>query len=233
MGLAGVILAAGESTRMGRDKALLPWPPDRATESEHVGPDAPVRAGEPGSPSAAPASTRPSASGTLLSNAIEALSRYCDLVIVVGGKNAAALAPVVYGCGAFLLLNPDPDLGQFSSLQCGLREVLKRGWDTAMITLVDRPSVAADTLGSLVNTFTHRSHDIWAIVPEYQGKHGHPIVIGREMIEAFLKAPGASNARDVEHMNQRHISYFAVSDLAVIANVDTPEDYASLHLQKS
>src|SRR5580692_4449647 len=25
--LCGVILAAGESSRMGRDKALLPWPP--------------------------------------------------------------------------------------------------------------------------------------------------------------------------------------------------------------
>ena len=25
--LYGVILAAGESSRMGRDKALLPWPP--------------------------------------------------------------------------------------------------------------------------------------------------------------------------------------------------------------
>jgi len=58
-------------------------------------------------------------------------------------------------------------------------------------------------------------------------------VIGRELMEAFLKAPATSNARDVEHMNQEHISYLAVSDLAVIANVDTPEDYDSLQLQKS
>ena len=29
--LCAVILAAGESSRMGRDKALLPWPPEGST----------------------------------------------------------------------------------------------------------------------------------------------------------------------------------------------------------
>jgi molybdenum cofactor cytidylyltransferase len=201
MGLAGVILAAGESTRMGRDKALLPWPPN------------------------APAG------GTLLSTAINGLSEFCDLVTVVCGKNEAALRPVIYGCGAFLVQNPNPDVGQFSSLQVGVREVLNQGRDSAMVTLVDRPPPQSTTLQSLMDAFTSRDHSVWSVVPEFQGKHGHPILIGREMIEAFLRAPATSIARDIEHANQQRILYVPVNDPFVTANIDTPEQYASLQSQ--
>ena len=202
MGLAGIILAAGESTRMGRDKALLPWPPNLP----------------PNTPSG----------GTLLSAAIKALSDYCDLVIIVAGKNETALRPVIYGCGAFLALNPNPELGQFSSLQVGLHEVLNQGRDAAMVTLVDRPLPQSTSLQALTSAFANRNHDVWSVVPEYQGKHGHPILIGREMIEAFLKAPATSVARDIEHANQQRILYVPVSDSQVTANIDTPEQYASI-----
>jgi molybdenum cofactor cytidylyltransferase len=201
MGLAGVILAAGESTRMGRDKALLPWPPNA------------------------------SAGGTLLSTAINALSEFCDLVTVVCGKNETALRPVIYGCGAFLVQNPNPDVGQFSSLQVGVREVLNQGRDSAMVTLVDRPPPQSTTLQSLMDAFTSRDHSVWSVVPEFQGKHGHPILIGREMIEAFLRAPATSIARDIEHANQQRILYVPVNDPFVTANIDTPEQYASLQSQ--
>jgi len=200
MGLAGVILAAGESTRMGRDKAMLPWPP---SESHPPG-------------------------GTLLSAAINTLLEFCDRVIVVAGKNEATLSPVIYGCGAFLTRNPNPDLGQFSSLQIGLHEVLNQGRDNAMITLVDRPPPQSETLQRLMAEFNGRNHSVWSVVPEFQGKHGHPILIGREMIEAFLKAPDTSIARDIEHANQQRILYVPVNDPFVVANIDTPDQYASL-----
>ncbi len=183
---------------MGRDKALLPWPPNA------------------------------SAGGTLLSTAINALSEFCDLVTVVCGKNEAALRPVIYGSGAFLAPNPNPDVGQFSSLQVGVREVLNQGRDNAMVTLVDRPPPQSTTLQSLMDAFTSRDHSVWSVVPEFQSKHGHPILIGREMIEAFLKAPATSIARDIEHANQQRIFYLPVNDPFVTANIDTPEQYASL-----
>ena len=66
------------------------------------------------------------------------------------------------------------------------------------------------------------------MIPEYQGKHGHPILLGREMLEAFLKAPEISNARDVEHAHQSEIEYLPVDDPLVALNVDTPEEYAAL-----
>jgi CTP:molybdopterin cytidylyltransferase MocA len=69
---------------------------------------------------------------------------------------------------------------------------------------------------------------VWALVPEYNRKHGHPFLVAREMIEAFLKAPPSANARDIEHQNLRHISYVVVDDPLVTLNVDTPQEYAAL-----
>jgi len=200
--LCAVILAAGESSRMGRDKALLPWPP----------PGAATTAGE-----------------TFLSAAIRLFSPYVDVVLVVVGKNEQSLAPIVYAKGASLVVNPDPDRGQFSSLKAGLHEVLSRGRDAATITLVDRPPVRPETIQALEAAFEQALHGRkWAVIPEYQGKHGHPILAGREMIEAFLRAPDSSNARDVEHANQAAIEYLSVGDPLVSVNIDTPEQYAVL-----
>jgi molybdenum cofactor cytidylyltransferase len=200
--LYAVILAAGESTRMGTDKALLPWPP--AT---------------PG---------LPPTGQTFLSAAIQALYPFSEKVIVVVGKNENNLAPVVYANGASLVRNPDPDRGQFSSLQVGLQEVLNEGRDAAMVTLVDRPPARVATLQTLCSTFADAGNDVWAVVPEYNGKHGHPFLLAREMIGAFLNAPPSANARDIEHQNLRHISYVVVDDSLVTLNVDTPQEYAAL-----
>jgi molybdenum cofactor cytidylyltransferase len=187
---------------MGSDKALLPWPPV--------------------------ASGAPFSGETFLSAAIRTLSSCTDQVVVVVGKNEPNLAPVVYAAGGSLVRNPAPEAGQFSSMRVGLREVLNLGRDAAMITLVDRPPANAATLDKLRVAFEAASSEIWAVVPDYGGRHGHPILAGREMIEAFLKAPASATAREVEHQHQQHVQYFPVDDRHVAMNVNTPEDYAAL-----
>ena len=151
-----------------------------------------------------------------------------DFVLVVAGKNVATLAPIVYANGASVVVNPDPERGQFSSLQVGLQEVLNRGRDTAIITLVDRPPATAVTVHTLRDAYEAAGHNIWAVVPEYSGKHGHPFVAGREMIAAFLQASPNSTAREVEHQHRDQIRYLAVDDPFVAANINTPDDYAAL-----
>ncbi|MFZ0200908.1 MAG: nucleotidyltransferase family protein [Candidatus Sulfotelmatobacter sp.] len=204
---AGIILAAGDSSRMGRDKALLAWPP--------------------------PAAGQPPSSETFLSAAIRSLSFATEFVVVVAGKNAEAVAPVVYAEGASLVVNPDPSRGQFSSLQVGLREVLNRGRDAAMVTLVDRPPVGTATLQALHDAFESSEQNIWLVIPEFSGKHGHPYLLGREMIEVFLRVPATSIARDIEHEHQEHIQYVHVDDPSVVANINTPEEYAGLLARSS
>src|SRR5258708_31902133 len=145
------------------------------------------------------------------------------MVLVVVGKNERELAQIVYANGASLVVNPDSSRGQFSSLQTGLHEVLNRGRDAAMITLVDRPPVKPETIQLLATEFEQvLARSIWAVVPEYQGKHGHPILAGREMIEAFLRAPATATAREVEHPHQDKIAYIPVTDPHAALNVHTP-----------
>ncbi len=109
---------------MGRDKALLPWPPGQAAFSE-----------------------------TFLSAAIRSLEPSTDFVIVVVGKNEETITPIAYSNAASVVVNPYPDRGQFSSLQVGLREVLNRGRDAAIVTLIDRPPVKVETVRQLREAF--------------------------------------------------------------------------------
>ena len=191
--------------RMGRDKALLPWPP--------VAPGAP-------------------AVNTLLGAMIDLLQGYCDLVLVVAGQNVEHLQPVVDAHGAFLVINSRPERGQFSSIQVGMQEVLNRGRDAAFLALVDRPPVLPGTLDALREAFLTGGPGIWAVAPELarQGStiHGHPILVGRDMLEKFLRAPADTNARDVLHQHREHIVYVPVDDERVAANIDTRDDYERL-----
>src|SRR5579862_2342765 len=191
---AGVILAAGASSRMGTDKALLEF------------------------------------NGTsFLAGAINLLQSACDFVLVVTGGNTDLLRPAIYEHSAYLVVNPNPERGQFSSLRLGLQAVLDRGRDTACVTLVDRPAASVDTLARLQEQFLQtKPESIWAVVPQFAEKHGHPVIFGREMIELFLRADPANTARDIEHQHQDRIEYVAVDDFRVVMNVNTPEDYSTL-----
>jgi CTP:molybdopterin cytidylyltransferase MocA len=202
-GFCGVILATGATLQDGRDKALLPWPPP-----------------EPGILTAA---------GTFLSSAIDLLQRHSDLIIVVTAKNAVALEPVIYTRAASMVVNSAPELGDFNSLKVGLREVLNRGRDAAFIAVADRPPVFEATIAKLHSSFLAAiDNGKWAVVPEFEGEAGYPYVIGREMIEAFLRAPLTAAAHDIKAATAEHIVRVPVDDSMAAAKLDTAQDYDRL-----
>lgn len=200
-------MAAGESSRMGTDKALLAWPPQ--------------------APGQIPSK------GTFLSAAIHSLALATDFILVVVGRNALTVAPIAYANGASLAINPDPSRGQFSSLQVALQEVLNRGRDAAVITLVDRPPVSPATVQLLRDAFESAPQSIWSVVPEFSGKRGCPYLVGRELIELFLRASPTANESDIEQRCHEHIQYVGVSDPFLAANINTPADYAALLMPSS
>jgi len=201
--LGGLVLAAGDSTRMGSDKAMLPWPPQQPDTTD------PPR-------------------HTLLSAALVAFDPFTNVSVVVAGQNADAIATVVGACGAYLVRNPAPEKGQFSSLQIGLRAILDHGAEAAIITPVDCPPLSPASLELLRYAFLDAvSSGSLAVVPEHEGKHGHPLFASRELIDAFLNAPNTGNARDVLHTHADRVAYIAVPESLAQAGMNTPEDYAA------
>lgn len=188
---------------MGTDKALLPWPPPA--------PDAPANPHR-----------------TLLIAAIRAFEPHTRDIVVVAGKNADSIAPVADSSGAYLARNPDPSRGQFSSLQIGLQAVLDHGCDAAMITPVDCPPLAPSSLALLCESFQRAVvRGLWAVAPENNGKHGHPLLVSRELINAFIDAPVTSTARDILHTHSDRIQHVPVPDDLSRSGMNTPEEYAA------
>jgi CTP:molybdopterin cytidylyltransferase MocA len=84
----------------------------------------------------------------------------------------------------------------------------------------------------LRDAFEAAPQEVWAVAPDFGGKHGHPYVVGRELIEVFLQAPPTASARDLQRLHQEHVQYVVVDDPFVAMNINTPEDYAGLAADK-
>lgn len=122
--IAALILAAGESTRMGAPKALLPAPDGRPFVARLAG---------------------TFAEAGIADVIVVSGSRHEEIVAVLAGDPATATARVVR--------NPDPSRGQLSSLLTGLAAADAIAPAAVLVTLVDVPMVAAATVTAVVDAW--------------------------------------------------------------------------------
>ncbi|HLG96118.1 MAG TPA: nucleotidyltransferase family protein [Bryobacteraceae bacterium] len=163
---------------------------------------------------------------TFLDRMIRLFSRVCDPVVVVLGHNAEQIRERLENPGAArFAVNPDPERGMLSSLQCGLA-LLPVTADALMFAPVDHPHLQPSTLDSLASKF--RTQRAPVTVPVYAGEHGHPVCISRALIDELISLPLTARASDVIHRHTSATCYFDVDDPAVVTDIDDPAAYTSL-----
>lgn len=144
-------------------------------------------------------------------------------VVVVTRDGLAA--DIAARCGsARVVVNPDPDRGQLSSLLTGLDEIGAAA--AVLVTLVDLPLVRADTVRALGGAW--RASRAPLVRPVSRGRHGHPVVFGAELIAALGSADPRTGAKPVVRLFLDRAVDVPVDDEGAFADVDTPEDYARL-----
>ncbi|MCZ2154463.1 MAG: nucleotidyltransferase family protein [Bryobacterales bacterium] len=149
----------------------------------------------------------------------------CGFCIVVTGYHAEAVEAAIERCGyGYAVRNPEPERGQLSSLQCGLRALAatRPRLEWFLFTPVDFFDVTPESLRVLRSGCQDASPDTLFCIPEYMGKHGHPIAARWSMAEEFLDLPVSETARTVVRRHRARSLYVTAPDAGILADYDTP-----------
>ncbi len=188
--IAAVVLSAGESSRMGRPKALLP------IEGE-----------------------------TFIGRIVASLKQtQVGRIIVVLGHNSDQLAAAIRPLRVEILINPNYQLGQLSSLQVAVRSLLPDAdCDGMLVHLVDHPYIDASLVDRMIQQFYESKKDI--VVPRCRGKRGHPVLFSRRLFGELLDAPMDQGAKAVVNAHGDATLEMETDEEGITVDIDTPELY--------
>jgi molybdenum cofactor cytidylyltransferase len=189
--ISAIILAAGQSIRMGRNKLLLPFGQSTALET--------------------------------IVTEIAACDQVRDIVVVTGHEHDRIEA-LLAKYPARYVFNPDyAQAEMLVSIQVGLR-ALSADVTAALIVLGDQPRLQRDIVQRIIEAYVPDR----LVIPSYQMKRGHPILIPRSLWPHVLSVPKDSTLRDVIRAHADRIDYVEAENDSVLKDIDTPEDYQTL-----
>jgi molybdenum cofactor cytidylyltransferase len=121
--------------------------------------------------------------------------------------------------------NPDYLRGQFSSLKtalCLIRSSANPLCDAVLVHLCDHPFVAGATFCALVTEYARIRPRI--LIARNFGRRGHPVVFDRRLFDELLDASEDQGARVVVNRDPSRVTYLDVDDPGVTLDLDTPTD---------
>lgn len=121
------------------------------------------------------------------------------------------------------IINPAPDRGMFSSIQCAANWI---GWKAELthffIMLGDQPHLRVETLRQLLDFGALNPDKICQ--PLRSGRRKHPVLLPKRVF-AELKNTSADDLKQVLLAHASELSGFESADAGLDLDMDTPEDY--------
>lgn len=154
---------------------------------------------------------------TFLARMCRILQSACDGIVVVLAPGTDHWAPP----GVVIAINPDPDRGMLSSLQCGLAMAPRDA--RVLFTPLDYPALRESTIQRLAAT------DGEIVIPRHAGERGHPVCVSSEIARQLLALPlDTGTPADVIRRDPNRIRYVDVDDPGILRDIDNPREYEEL-----
>ena len=188
---AAILLAAGQSRRMGAFKPLLPF-------------------GEK----------------TVIENCLDYLQQGgVETIVVVLGHRADEVREKLKGHSVIFALNSDPESEMGASIAAGVK-ALPKACKATLIALVDHPAVPPTIIATLIENWQQGSR---LIVPTWNGRGGHPVLVDLSFKPELLNLDATGGLRALFDAHQNTVARVPVDSPYVARDMDTWDDYVTLH----
>ncbi len=189
--VAAIILSAGASSRMGRNKAVL---------------------------------ARPDGLSFLGSLASTLHDAGCGPIVAVAGEQPDAIRRIVRRerLPVVVVVNPSPSRGQLSSLLVALDWLDHVAPDAVLVTPVDLPLMASESVRRLVSEWRLAGSAIAR--PTWLDRHGHPVLFAARVFPELRATDPAEGARAVVRAHPDTLDV-PIEDPGCFDDIDTPADY--------
>jgi molybdenum cofactor cytidylyltransferase len=149
-------------------------------------------------------------------NLIKSFNLYgCKPVVLVVNEtfNSAQLK----SCDCIPVINHNLNLGRSYSIHLGL-QLIPKG-TSCFIHNIDNPFIEKKLLDNLLKAIDDDGYT----VPVFEGKRGHPILLGKSAAEHLRKQPFSMDFREeLKKFPRIEVSW---PDKRILWNINTPEDY--------
>lgn len=202
--LTALILAAGQSKRMGQPKMLLPWGKTtvlgkviETVQSAGLADILVVTGGE-----------REQVEGVVTQYAVRSIhnEEYAR------GEMLSSLQIGIRAITPSLPPPFSPKMGEVPARAEGI-----------LLCLGDQPQIEERSVRAVVSRFVESGANL--VVPSFQMRRGHPWLVARPLWEEILALRRPQSPRDFLNAHASDIEYINVDSPSVLADLDTPEDY--------
>jgi molybdenum cofactor cytidylyltransferase len=140
---------------------------------------------------------------------------------VVLGAHTKEISESIPLHGAEIVVNPQWQQGQLSSMQAAIRSLQETPTDGVMFFLVDHPMVSAELVAELVRQFYALGSAI--VLPKFRGKRGHPVIFASRLYGELLAAPAEQGARAVVWAHAEEVLEVPTDEEGVVLNLNDPQ----------
>src|SRR5205823_13854266 len=121
---------------------------------------------------------------------------------VVLRADADSIAKVIPLKANEIVINPDWEKGQLSSIQAAVRK-LPAGTDGMLLCLIDHPLISSALVSELIERFYKSRKSI--ALPVYEGRRGHPVIFSASLYPELLRAPPVTAAQAVARAHAEEV----------------------------